>query len=276
MSTIADEMIFSTVKITTKTMKGEKIGTGFIYKYEEDGKFWNFIITNRHVVDNAIEGKITFHKGEMNNGKNVLVEGEAIDLNFNSNSFFYNDSSIDVAIMNVSPIYDENKDKMYMIVVSRVIIPNNDEIKMKISKIDELIFIGYPIGLWDSKNYIPIVRKGITSTPYHYDFEGEPIFLIDAAVFPGSSGSPVFVYRQGVDLDETTNNRIGEKIYFLGILSSRLEVTEEGKVSLKDIPSTIEAYVNIKQPVNIGVVYKDCAIKQIIKQFFIYNGKRKI
>jgi len=274
MSLIADGLIYSTVRISVKTSNSEKIGTGFIYKYEENGKFWHFVITNRHVVENAQSGEITFHKGKSIEGKNLLVDKEIFNLKFSSRSFYCStDPSIDIAIWNISRIFDENSDKMYMITVGNKIIPENEEINSKISKIDDIIFIGYPIGIWDTKNYIPIVRKGITSTPYHYDFEGKPIFLIDASVFPGSSGSPVFVYRQGVDLDETTENRIGEKILFLGILSSRLEITAKGIVKLIDIPSTLEAYVNIKQPINVGVVIKDKAIKEIIKQFFIFAEK---
>ena len=41
---------------------------------------------------------------------------------------------------------------------------------------------------------MPILRRGTTATPIALNFEGRPEFLIDAAVYPGSSGSPVFVY----------------------------------------------------------------------------------
>jgi hypothetical protein len=58
-------------------------------------------------------------------------------------------------------------------------------------------FIGYPNGIWDSKNLLPVVMRGTTASPIEVDFEGTPRFLIDASVFGGSSGSPVFILNQG-------------------------------------------------------------------------------
>lgn len=57
--------------------------------------------------------------------------------------------------------------------------------------------IGYPNGLWDSQNNLPIIRRGITATSVKKDYNGKKEFLIDAAVFPGSSGSPVFIFNEG-------------------------------------------------------------------------------
>jgi len=53
--------------------------------------------------------------------------------------------------------------------------------------------VGYPIGLWDEKNNYPIFRKGITATHPANDYNGKSEFMIDAACFPGSSGSPVYI-----------------------------------------------------------------------------------
>lgn len=50
---------------------------------------------------------------------------------------------------------------------------------------------------WDAYNNMPITRRGITATPLHVDFENAPRFLIDAAIYGGSSGTPVFVFNQG-------------------------------------------------------------------------------
>lgn len=60
-----------------------------------------------------------------------------------------------------------------------------------------MTIIGYPDGLWDEKNNLPLVRRGITASSIQYDFNGKPDFIIDAAIFGGSSGSPVFIYNDG-------------------------------------------------------------------------------
>jgi len=43
--------------------------------------------------------------------------------------------------------------------------------------------IGYPSGLWDTKNNLPIVRKGITATTPYFDYNGKREFLVDIAAF---------------------------------------------------------------------------------------------
>ena len=65
----------------------------------------------------------------------------------------------------------------------------------ELAAVEEITFIGYPSGLYDEHNVTPLVRRGITATPAWNDFQGEPTFLIDAGVFPGSSGSPVFCFE---------------------------------------------------------------------------------
>lgn len=53
--------------------------------------------------------------------------------------------------------------------------------------------MGYPMGFYDSVHNLPIVRSGTVASAYRVNFRGEPLFLIDANLHPGTSGSPVFV-----------------------------------------------------------------------------------
>jgi V8-like Glu-specific endopeptidase len=75
--------------------------------------------------------------------------------------------------------------------------------------IERIIFVGYPNGMYDRKNYTPILRQGITATPFHLDYDGLPAFLIDASVFPGSSGSPVYSCRYALDGELTQVQLLG-------------------------------------------------------------------
>lgn len=79
----------------------------------------------------------------------------------------------------------------------RDIIPTEEDL-VDIDAIEDVFFIGYPIGLYDTYYYLPILRKGITASPIKHDWLNQPRFLIDANVFPGSSGSPVFLYDKGM------------------------------------------------------------------------------
>ncbi len=87
--------------------------------------------------------------------------------------------------------------------------------------IEELIFVGYPDGRWDSANQTPIVRRGITATPVWLDYDGLPYFLIDGAVFPGSSGSPVLVYNSG-GFNVGGRFAIGQRLMLVGVLTESL------------------------------------------------------
>lgn len=70
-------------------------------------------------------------------------------------------------------------------------------------------FIGYPNGLYEFTSLLPIVRQGYAATAMHIDHGGKPTFLIDAFVFPGSSGSPVFLVPRPSAPDKFGNIIIG-------------------------------------------------------------------
>lgn len=80
--------------------------------------------------------------------------------------------------------------------------------------------IGYPNGIIDQKNNLPIVRKGITATSYYTDFNGNKQFLADISCYPGSSGSPILVLQEGISKNKYGNISIGtSKLKLLGINS---------------------------------------------------------
>lgn len=78
--------------------------------------------------------------------------------------------------------------------------------------------IGYPNGIWDSVNNMPIIRKGITATHPRLNYNGRKKFMIDAACFHGSSGSPVLLFNTGTYATKDGNTTIGTRIMLLGIL----------------------------------------------------------
>ena len=53
---------------------------------------------------------------------------------------------------------------MYYTTLTLRDIPCKDEIANTISRIEDITVVGYPDGIWDSYNNMPIVRKGITAT----------------------------------------------------------------------------------------------------------------
>lgn len=124
---------------------------------------------------------------------------------------------------------------------------------------DRPIF-GYPRGFYDRLNLLPVARRAITATPISVDYEGRPEFLMDASVFPGSSGSPVFVVKP---------HPIRPVVHFLGILSQSIFRTEENEVRFQPIPTAGIPFVTSREWLNIGVVTKSKVIVEAIEDAFL-------
>ena len=114
------------------------------------------------------------------------------------------------------------------------------------SAIEDLTFIGYPNGLYDQINHNPIIRKGITATPIWNNFKGKPDFLIDGGVYPGSSGSPVFIYNQG-SYATSEGIVIGTRLHFVGVLY-------ETSINIANNQTT---FLNLGIAINSMVIYDE-------------------
>jgi len=55
-------------------------------------------------------------------------------------------------------------------------IPTPDQLK-ELDALEEVVFIGYPNGIYDTVNLMPIARRGVTATPLQIDYNGKPLFL---------------------------------------------------------------------------------------------------
>lgn len=110
--------------------------------------------------------------------------------------------------------------------------------------IEDITFIGYPSGLYDERNKISIIRQGITATPIWNNFRGEKAFLIDAGVFPGSSGSPVFIYNRGT-YPSKDGIILGNRLLFVGIISQTM---------LRD-NTTGKSFLNLGKVINSNAMY---------------------
>ena len=132
--------------------------------------------------------------------------------------------------------------------VDKGLIPSKKNMS-DLAALEEITFIGYPSGLYDEKNKPPLIRRGITATPIWNDYQGEKAFLIDASVFPGSSGSPVFIFNQG-SYSTGDGIVIGSRLYFVGVVSQTIvrngkEYLDLGKVVRSDAISVrLKDYVS--------------------------------
>ncbi len=267
-----DLYLLSTVRIEADTKDGVSTGTGFICsltdsRYGDLTKI-HYLVTNKHVIKDGTKMTLEMHtldsdlKKTGSSGIQISLDKQrkiSIEKELNELFFFHPKDDVDIAILNLNiNIFRDFLPLVIPVEIDKVI-PEEDADDIEIY--DDVIFIGYPNGLYDKKNLLPIIRKGSFATPYQVDFDGHPIFLIDASVFPGSSGSPVFLFDrkktmfQGVKMDLTE-----PRIYFLGIVARVYQKSEFfDLLEVKDI----KAYG--KQMIDIGVVYKAAEIKKLIK-----------
>lgn len=268
---VIEQLLFSTVRIETVSHSGlSGSGTGFIYtQYLPDGKTALFVVTNKHVIASAEEMCITFTKTESESNKPVL--GDVIKLrilDFQTICFDHPNSETDITLIPLYQILDKVNENLgcsaFYRSVGSALIPS-PEILETLDALEEVVFVGYPNNIYDTKNYLPIIRKGITATAISVDFLGRPQFLIDASVFPGSSGSPVFIYNSGSYLSKGGEPFIGQRIYFVGVISSGYYRDEFNKVTPLPIP-TANSFAISTQMIDLGLVIKAEAVQEAAKE----------
>ena len=131
---------------------------------------------------------------------------------------------------------------------------------------EEVLMIGYPNGLWDSVNNMPIVRRGIMATNVSLNHNGKREFVIDAACFPGSSGSPVVLYDNGGYADKHGTVIFGQgRLYLLGVLYAGPQLTVSGDIKIVTVPNVQQKMVSVSQiPNNLGYIIKSEVILDFV------------
>ena len=209
-----------TTLIITETPQGTSLGSGFFYSVSDpppppdpDGpkdqwvwvgmEIW--LITNRHVVRPSVNGvemhpsSITVHlrRWDVASGRpswaEVVISGDEI----NERVRLHPNEHVDVAAINVSELLgqeaESNQDRFNYAAPfcfdKGLLARNNNKIHVEASS--DVLVVGYPRGFYDDVNLFPIVKSGIVASRWGAWFQGEPRFLIDAKLFPGSSGSVV-------------------------------------------------------------------------------------
>ncbi len=99
------------------------------------------------------------------------------------------------------------------------------------------------------------MRRGITATSIKKNYNGKKEFLIDAGVFPGSSGSPIFICNQGT-FNTPNGEMMGSRLYFIGIVYMLYTHLANGKIIPREIPIKTELVTESYIPNNLGIVIK--------------------
>ena len=246
---ILEDLFLSTVKINVKTTGGKSMsGTGFVYAHPQGGAF---LVTVRHLVADVADVRFLFllanALGRPRTGVGAEAEVAPEDFHFPA------DSETDLAVASLTKTFRALKAAGEMTKISATgagNVPSPDAIR-DLELVQTVIVVGYPMGIIDQENLTPVVRRGVTATPYHLDFNGRREFLIDAEIVEGSSGSPVYAYdgpgyRTGTGDAERLES--GERALLLGAVSAY---------------RTAETY---RRSIGLGVVTKASVVAETIEE----------
>jgi len=200
--------------------------------------------------------KLIFHLKKSDGSPSLETFGFTITDNFAANCTLHPDPAVDLAacsLVNIINTSNELGKPIYFKGFDKSLFPSKDD-SSSFSAIENIVMIGYPNGIYDEVNNLPIVRKGITATPFWIDFNGKKNFLADISCYPGSSGSPVLVLEEGVTKDRYGNISIGKnRLKLLGINSSVFLNTLTGDVYVQD---TAQLKAVVSSPNNLAIIIK--------------------
>jgi hypothetical protein len=189
-----EQLAYATVRIETCDADGNPgTGTGFFFDLALSGpESTPVIVTNNHVVENSVTGRFVLtvrsHDGPIR-GSYVTINIP----NFAQQWIPHPDNSVDICVMPIGLLLNEARAQgreFFFTILQSDLLPTEGEIE-DYAGLEEIVMVGYPQGLWDNVNNQPIFRRGILASDYRNDWKGKKECLIDAACFPGSSGSPV-------------------------------------------------------------------------------------
>lgn len=270
----ADRLYFTTARLIGLSGDRVRVGTGFFYVVrvraldnpEQLGEV-AFLVTNKHIVEG---GKDRLTVGMIKNSPDdlpALGEASVVNLSPDCGWTFHPEKPVDVAVLpfnDVEQMLQTTGQAPYYAGVPALLAPSEETLRLRMNSIEEVVFVGYPSAIHDTKNLTPIIRRGITATPPEVDYCGQPAFLVDAAVFPGSSGSPVFILDRGTWQGRDGNVNIGHRTLILGIVAAVHSRTIEAEV--RELPATTKAKtgISLEDPLNLGIVYKTTAIDECV------------
>ena len=256
---LSEQITYSTVLINCKYSNGTfGSGTGFIVNLcqeEEHTRYIPIIITNSHVIKDSVETRFEFCKAD-EFGDPIDTEPYSLTYSNAANIWIHHpDPTVDLCCLLLGGALNylqDNKIRVFYRAIDPSIIPSKKQLS-ELSAIEDVVMVGYPIGIADQYNHKPVIRKGITSTHPNKDYQGKKETLLDIAAFPGSSGSPVYLLNEG-PYSSPGGLILKNRLLLLGVLYGGPVFNARGLLTLANLPNMPVPVTGI--PTNLGVMIK--------------------
>src|SRR6185312_6426956 len=252
------QFLYLTVRIEMSYADGAVgSGTGFFDDFYDYHDRRPYLVTNRHVIEDAASLRIRLHAGTKNSPEpSYPLDGFWFEMT-EPEKFWtpHPDSDVDLRTISVNRLTQLGMNPEFF---SRALetrsIPPLEESR-RYPALTGVLMIGYPIGLWDAANNLPILRRGTTASHPAIDFNDRPDFVVDIACFPGSSGSPVLAHDR---------DYFAGAVRLLGVLYAGPVTSLTGELVVHHIP-TLGGNVMVDTMVHLGYVVKAHKVQELVR-----------
>ena len=218
--------IVATVSLIIQLKAGAQLGTATGFFYTKNDKL--FLVTNQHVVrddkTNTVPDtlRLVLHVDENDVRKKANLDLQLYQGNQRRWKNHPKISDADVAVMEIDKKQIEGK---FFVKAwsSATFLPQH----YVISPGDDVFVMGFPLGFHDTAHNLPVFRNAMIASAYGVPFQDSQLFLTDANLHPGTSGSPVITKPKNTWVDDKGNVSMvtGTTYYLLGVHSGTYSIT---------------------------------------------------
>lgn len=261
---------------TPPQVLGVMNGTGFLlFRDVGVAKGQVFLVTNRHVLPpEGTKKDIQIRVVVRQNDGAAKIEEISVPVVGSDGKYLpsvrlHRDPATDVAAINIAPAAFGSKFNILIEAVktgkylnTSMLLPTPNMAAQGVGMGTQVYILGYPAAIFDPRNVSPMLRVGVISTDPQVGFnfnqelrhtmnfpEHIDGFLLDANIYPGSSGSLV------VSAFESCGCNQGQapRTYILGIVSGSIPI--------------FDASLHSFSRMGLGMVYSADTIREVLSSF---------
>jgi hypothetical protein len=219
-----------------------------------------WLVTNRHVLEKQSRIYIKFNSANDPHSKDYPID---LTINGKVLNIGHPNSKIDVSVISLNPEFIKNEGRVFNFVHSDKHSRTKSELKTGMATEGDRVFVlGFPMGLVAPERQYVICRGGYLARIRDFLDNRTTDFLVDATVFPGNSGGPVFSCPSALAIDGTPTNPSSDligivKAYIpyqdvaISAQTGRPRVTFEENTGL----TAVESVDAIRETIEVAIVH---------------------
>ena len=252
-------------------------GTGFYYSFRIGEDVLPVIVSNKHVLCDKSWLAFDFATADRDGNRHLGAPAIARVNEGELPIFLHPDPEVDLAavpFMALNHRVARGGVKLHLCSLTNQNFMPPDSMGL-LESTAPLLMIGFPNGIMDDINNVPIARRGSLATPYAVNYKGRKDFVVDIATYGGSSGSPVFaIFEHSLPDREGREVKLLAKprIFFIGVLHSGPVMTETGQIVEAPIP-TAYGVPQFSLRIHLGYCLKANLIEELLP---VIQGHRRM